>query len=73
MATVTMELTPAMEEQMIDTFEIEVEIMQGSREEMPDGRSRIKIEVNGEKEAMLKDYVLMLMKMDQMSINQNQN
>ncbi len=57
-AEVTIELTPDMEKLFIETFGIEIEMMQGEIAQMDDGRKRFKIKVKGEKAEMIGKFVL---------------
>lgn len=45
MAELYMELTPKMEKKLVDLFDIEIEVLQGTREKMADGRTAITCEV----------------------------
>lgn len=45
-ATVEMTLTPYMEKRIIEEFNLQIEVLQGSREALDDGRARISITVH---------------------------
>jgi len=57
-ADVEMDVTPEMEKLLIETFNIEIEVMQGTSEKLPDGRNRIKFKVGGEKSDVIREFVL---------------
>jgi hypothetical protein len=44
-ATTEMTLTPYMEKKLISEFNLEIEVLQGTREQLADGRARISITV----------------------------
>jgi hypothetical protein len=47
-ATAELTLTPYMEKRLIEVFNLEIEVMQGIREQLADGRARITITVRDE-------------------------
>jgi hypothetical protein len=58
-ATVEMTLTPYMEKLLIESFGLEIEVMQGERVELADGRARITITVHDlTKGELLRAFVL---------------
>lgn len=57
-AEVEMDVTPEMEKLLIEIFNVEIEVMQGSIEKLPDGKNRIKFEVGGEKAELIKEFIL---------------
>lgn len=58
-ATVEMTLTAYMEKRLIDEFNLEIEVMQGTREQLADGRARIAITVrDADKGELLRRFVL---------------
>lgn len=58
-ATVEMTLTPYMEKRLIDDFNLEIEVLQGSREQLADGRARISITVrDADKGELLRRFCL---------------
>ena len=58
-AELTMEITPDMEESILNLFDLKIEILKGTRETMEDGKIRIKIFITDEDKAMMvKEFVL---------------
>lgn len=58
-AEITMTVSPEMEKELVELFDISIEVMQGNRKELPDGRCEIKISVaNYQKQEMIKEFVL---------------
>jgi hypothetical protein len=58
-AILTMTLTPYMEQVIKDTFNIEIEMLQGKRRNLKDGRVKYKIEIHDmQKAEMVKEFVL---------------
>jgi hypothetical protein len=59
-ATLEMTVTPTMEQQMKDApFFLEIEILQGEREDLKDGRIRYKIEIHDmDKAELVKEFIL---------------
>ena len=56
-----MELTPYMEEKLRDVFNLEIEMLQGTREPLPDGRARLTFEIKDQaKGRMVVDLIMML-------------
>lgn len=45
-AKLTLVLTPKMQKELLPELDIDVEILQGEREELPDGRTRFICEIN---------------------------
>lgn len=59
--TCTMELTPYMAERLRDAFELELEMMRGTKELLPDGRTRYIFEITDEEKGrMIVDFIRML-------------
>lgn len=55
----TMEVTPTVEMKLKEAFNLEVEILQGDREIMPDGRNKITIKIyDATKCEMVKEFCL---------------
>lgn len=52
-AMVEMTLTPYMEKKLISEFNLEIEVLQGTREQLADGRARISITVRDEEKGEL--------------------
>lgn len=51
--TLTMELTPLMEALMVDVFDLEGELLRGSREQLPDGRHRLTLQIEDKNKGRL--------------------
>lgn len=69
-ATLEMEITPCMEKLFVDTFNIEVEMIQGFIRVLPDGRKHYKISICQEKAELVKKFVLMIFsKSNQINLN----
>lgn len=55
---VEMELTNDMAEKLKDTFNCEIEMMQGVQEKMPDGRTRYIFKVDDQKGEEIKNFII---------------
>lgn len=67
-----MEVWPDMVDEIIETFQIEIEVLQGETEILPNGMVKIKGHVSDPvKQAMLKDFVQSLMFIKQPPITDN--
>lgn len=52
-AELTMEIDRETEQFLVDHFDLELEVLQGSREQLPDGRSRIRMLITDQQKAQL--------------------
>lgn len=57
----TMDLTDKMTKTVKENFDIEIEMMQGEIEKLPDGRTRYTLEVNEEKGKVIIQFILAVM------------
>jgi hypothetical protein len=57
--TLTMELTDYMANLVKETFDLEIEMLQGTIEKLPDGRTKYVIEVGHEKSELVLKFILM--------------
>ena len=73
MDTIKVELwiNPQLEATFIDTFDLEIPILQGERKVMDNGQLYLKIEVSGERARMIKDFVQMMMRVNLTNIQKN--
>lgn len=59
--TLTMEVTASMEKTIIEAFNLEIEVLQGMREPMLDGRTRFTITINDkQKSDIVREFILKL-------------
>jgi hypothetical protein len=66
-----MELTDTMVKVVKETFNIEIEMMQGTIEKLSDGRTRYTLQIDSEEKGeMIKQFILSVMFKDQ-SLNHN--
>ena len=65
-----MELTPWMEKFVKEEFGLEIEMLQGDKENMPDGRVKYTFHIEGEKADRIKEIMLQLIS-DSNNINPN--
>jgi len=69
-AFLEMELTPYMEKRLIEGFNLEIEAMQGTREELPDGRARICLTITDpERGELARRFVLHCIANAEQSVN----
>lgn len=57
-ATVEMTLTPEMEQTFKEYFNLEIEMMQGITEHLPNGQTKFTIEVAPDKAELIKEFML---------------
>lgn len=57
-AEVEMTVSPYMEQLFKEGFNVEIEMMQGTRKELPNGQIHIKLELEGEKMEMFHKFML---------------
>ena len=60
MAELYLEVTPYMENKLKETFDIEIEILQGHRKTLPDGRSAITCDVPEHKGELIAKFCAMI-------------
>jgi hypothetical protein len=66
-----MELTPEMQVTLIHGLNLEIEVMQGKREPLPDGRTRFTLTVTGEKAELVRRFMVRMLAMQEQEVCEN--